>query len=379
MKKNFINVYSVFTAVFVLLVIGMGAVSMMKLARFYVNDEIDYNEWSANLGSRFETDVASTFFQKFNFINFNGAIRRMLGMKEMNGVVKLNNGYLLTTNSKRSEEKLQEYAEHIAKAKEELNKNGIEFLYTVTPYTLSKYDNQLPVGVKDFGNDNIDVFCNFLAQNGVDFIDFRQELYKDGIDQYKMMYKTDHHWTHQMGFYAFCKIANKIEEKLGTKLDAHLTDFNNYNVTTYKKWHLGSRGQRTGRFFAGIDNFDLITPKFETRIEKNGTLGNYETQLINMHSLQSKDYTSRYTYDYVLGGSLQHFYNLNATNNIKVALISDSMGKAVAPFLDISYAECKYFSFNSKLKDLIEYKPDIVVEIILGTNINGYGGKFDFD
>ena len=86
-----------YAIIFLLLTVAVGAISLKNLIEFYVNDEVDYNEWSADLGNKFETDVATTFFEKFQFVNLNGAMRNLLGQHEMNGVVKLNNGYLLTT------------------------------------------------------------------------------------------------------------------------------------------------------------------------------------------------------------------------------------------------------------------------------------------
>ena len=83
-----------FTIIFLLLVFGLGILSFAGLANYYINDEIINNEWTSELGNKFETDVSSTFYKKFSFVNLNGAIRKMLGQQEMNGVIKLKNGYL---------------------------------------------------------------------------------------------------------------------------------------------------------------------------------------------------------------------------------------------------------------------------------------------
>ena len=370
-----------FLIVFSALVIAMGGVSIYKFQDFLISGKADYNEWTADLGSKAETKFATNFFNKFNFINLNGAVRAGLGQREMNGVVKLNNGYLLTTIGYISNEDLAPCAENIYNIQQYLSQKGIEFIYAFTPYTSSKYDTELPLGVEDFGNDNLDRLYSLLQERKIAPVDFREELYNDGIDQYTMMYKTDHHWNTEMGFYAFKKLVPLIEEKLNVTIEEELQDFSNYDVTVYKKWHLGSRGQRTGAYFAGTDDFHLITPKFETSIKSfhsirdalvskmNGEIqrGTYTSEIINFAPLKSRDATSRYTYDNTLSVLGKAFINYNARNDKRILLVSDSMGKAVGPFLVLS-SSALYSAVNVDYRVIEEFNPDIVIIIEYGQN-----------
>ena len=355
-----------YIAVFSVIIIGLGFLSYRKLTNFYINQEKDYNEWTPDLGSKFETDIASTFFNKFGFVNLNGAVCNALNQPCMNGVVKLNNGYLLTTLPYSSDEVLRTYADSTIRFDEYLKNRGTVLVYANTPYTSSKYDPQLPIGINDYGNDNCDRFLQMLKDAGVDTIDFRETMYDDGIDQYSMMYKTDHHWTTKAGLYAYGVLEDYVVGKTGCDVDERISDIQNYTVTTYKKWHLGSRGQRTGIYYAGIDDFDLIIPNFDTSIQNGaGTVGNMQDVMINMEPLANKDYTSRYTYDSVLGGSLGHFTNLDCKNDIKVLLITDSFGKAVAPYLAMGFAQIDYVydaDVSGVTPEFIEsIDPDVVI------------------
>ena len=355
-----------YIAVFLVIIIGLGFLSYRKLTKFYINQEKDYNEWTPDLGSKFETDIASTFFNKFGFVNLNGAVCNALNQPCMNGVVKLNNGYLLTTLPYSSDEVLRTYADSTIRFDEYLKNRGTVLVYANTPYTSSKYDPQLPIGINDYGNDNCDRFLQMLKDAGVDTIDFRETMYDDGIDQYSMMYKTDHHWTTKAGLYAYGVLEDYIVDKTGCDVDERISDIQNYTVTTYKKWHLGSRGQRTGIYYAGIDDFDLIIPNFDTSIQNDaGTVGNMQDVMINMEPLANKDYTSRYTYDSVLGGSLGHFTNLDCKNDIKVLIITDSFGKAVAPYLAMGFAQIDYVydaDVSGVTPEFIEsIDPDVVI------------------
>lgn len=356
----------IYIILFLLIVIGLGFLSFNKLMRFYVNQELDYNEWTPELGSKFETDIASTFYNKFGFVNMNGAISNALNQPYMNGVVKLNNGYLLTVMTYSSDDVLRKYADSTIKLNEYLKNRGISLVYANTPYTSGKYDPQLPTGINDYGNDNCDRFLKMLIEADVDIIDFRENMYKDGTDHYSMMYKTDHHWTTKAGLYAYGILEEYISDKTGCEVDEQISDIRNYTVTTYEEWHLGSRGQRTGIYYAGIDDFDLIIPNFVTSIKNGeGTVGKMQDLMFNMAPLKNKNYTSRYTYDYVLGGSLGHFTNLNCKNDVKVLTITDSFGKAVNPYLVMGFSQVDYIydgDVSEVTPELIEsIDPDIVI------------------
>lgn len=371
-----------FTIIFLLLIAGLGIINFKMLADFYINDETDYNDWSADLGSRLDTDIATSFYGKFRFVNINGAVRNLLEQREMNGVVKLNNGYLFTPMPRTSDETLQAYANNVISLNNYLKTCGIPLLYAVTPYTSSKYDPQLPTGTVDYGNDNIDRFIETLKHAGIDTMDFREMLHEDGIDQYDMMYKTDHHWNTAGGFYAYGKFTEYLQEKLNCEIDERIGDINNYTVTTYKKWHLGSNGQRTGIYYAGIDDFDLVIPNFESTIQHGDKIGRMQDLIIHTDVLQNREYTSRYTYDNVYGYSLSDYVNLDCPNNKKLLIVEDSFGKVVNPYLIMTFGEIRcILNYNSSdlTREYIDsYKPDAVIILIYPSFLSERSDAFDF-
>lgn len=373
-----------YVVVFVICIIMIGCLSCKNMINFYVNDEVDYNEWTADLGNKFETDIATTFFEKFQFVNLNGAVRNVLGQHEMNGIIKLNNGYLHTSIPYSSDKYLQNCAERLNSFKTYLTNRGTSVVYATTPYKVSKYDPQIPKGVEDYGNDNIDRFLEMLKALDIDTIDFRETMHQDGIDQYSMMYKTDHHWTTKAGFYAYGVLEDYIKEQIGCIVDSRISDINNYTVTTYNDWHLGSEGQRTGIYYAGIDDFDLIIPNFETTIQNDwGGIGRMQDIVINMAPLSNKQYTSRYTYDHVLDASLGHFVNLSCPNTTKVLMITDSFGKAVNPYMLMGFSEITtvYEANSSSITpEYIEaFDPDVVILMYYPTFLQESGNYTAFN
>ena len=359
-----------FIPFFLIFVIGLGIMSYYKLMEFYINDAPDINGWVPGSDSKLETDIANNFYGQFDFVNLNGLMSRIIGKKELNRVIRLNNGYLDVPSPVFEDEIINNNTEQIIGLNDYLKQNGIYMIFAITPNTSAKYDSELPVYFSDYGNENLDKIASKLREGGVRVIDYRDELYSDGIDAYDMMYRTDHHWNTRMGFYAYKKLADILEAELDCKIDPQVKDIDSYTVKTYKKWHLGSRGQRTGKYFGGIDDFDLITPNFETCVaEGEGEKeGSYADILINTESLKEKDLTvmrddvnKRSTYDRVLENSQGDYINYMSHNDKRILMVCDSFGKAVCPFMDISFAHVKW-EFGPVSKDTIsEFEPDAVV------------------
>lgn len=360
--KQFIHRIGLYGLFFIFIVVVFSGISAKNVFKFWIEDEADYNEWSVELGKKGENDFVNHFCGKKEFVNFNGFVRNMLGQREMNGVIKLNNGYLCTTYEYESDEVLKEKVDNLYGLKRYLEEQNIPILFASAPYTVSKFDPQLPIGVEDYGNDNLDRFIRMAEDAGIETMDFREIMHEEGIDQYEMMYRTDHHWTTQAGFYAAEKISEWIEQKTAARVDEEVFDLDNYTLTSYEEWHLGSRGQRTGKYFAGIDDFMLITPDFDTSLICEGREGSFEELVINIEPLQNREYTSRYTYDHVLENALKKYENPNALNDTKVLVVTDSFGSAVLPYLLLSYSEvCTRYRSPVTRTYIEEYDPDVVI------------------
>ena len=170
-------------------------------------------------------------------------------------------------------------------------------------------------------------------------------------------------------------------ELLGCDVDPKVMDFKNYTVKTYKNWHLGSNGQKTGAYFTGIDNFDLILPSFETSLTDGDSEGSYEEMLINTDPLKNREQIFKYnTYDNVLGNSRGNFCNNYSYNDKRLLIISDSFSKAVDPFLAISYREIMTIKTGLTSDFLKEtYAPDAVIMFLYAPNAIGANSYYDFD
>jgi len=328
-----------------------------------------------SLEKEFPDNFNILLWNKEYYVEYYGLVAGVLKQPELNEVIKLNNGYLSSVEAEVSKSQLERDALDLIRLKEYLENRGSHLLYVQAPFKIDKYDESLPLGVEDFSNRNLDYFLECLDKNNVDVIDIRQTMHDDGLNQYEFFFRTDHHWTPEGGFYAYDKITEYIEENYGITVDAQVRDLENYRIDNYENWHLGTNGQRVGIYYGGIDDFHMISPEFDTQIINMDTQvsGSYRDILIEDAVLKEK---SAATYDIAYGNSIGgHFYNPNAINDARVIVVSDSMGKVVAPFLILSYREVYTTGYDLAKQALDEYQPDVVIYITYPANVSA-GGCF---
>ena len=332
-----------------------------------------------NMDYDIDSNLKVNVFAKQEYLNLQGYISKTINQRELNDVIKLNNGYLTSVQNQATEEALVSNVETLANIQEYLESKGIKFIYVRAPYKISAFDSQLPEGVIDYSADNSKRFVDLLNQYEINYIDIGLEMHKEGLNQYDYFYKTDHHWTPEGGLYAFSKIDNEIKNELGLTDNNKYADINSYNIDVYKDWHLGSSGQRVGVYYAGADDIHYIKPKddviiTDVTIQETDSFSNI---MYDESVLCKRDYEQRLTYDTLYGVAMGHqLHNDTAANSIKVLVSSDSMGKVVVPYMVLSYNDVYWSDISKELID--EYKPDIVVMIkyqereILSNNISFY-------
>lgn len=313
-----------------------------------------------------QEEYTMNFPWKTNLIDFNGWVRLLTGQREMNGVVKLNNGYLTqVAGQKASEELIAANVEEILRYNAYCSAQGIEVLFAQPAYKISKWDEQLPTGVTDGHNDTIDEMLRRLEEGGVRTLDLRECMREDGQNPYELYYKTDHHWTTEGAFYGYRKIAERLAQDTGTALDGKLLDLKQYEIETYPGWHLGIRGQRTGKAFAGIDDYDLIYPKFETHIynRENGKTQSLKDALVKTEVFENRNAAQRYTYDQAYSrNDINQLVSRDAVSDLKVLLLSDSYKYAIDPYFLMTYREFHVESYREMSAEMLrKYQPDVVV------------------
>ena len=319
----------------------------------------------------FEENFNVLLWNENKYVEYYGLVANWMKQPKLNNTIKLKNGYLTEEREAFSDEILKKNADDLLTTQKYLEEKGAKLLYVQSPYKISKYDHQLPAGIADYSNDNMDRFLKYINENGIATIDLRDSFQEDGMDLYEYFFSTDHHWTPEAGFYAFTQIAEYAENELGIEVGDLVTNLDNYHIENFEDWHLGSNGQRTGVRYGGIDDFHLITPTFETNLTNvlTGEVGTYQDVLIERTVLEQE---SRAVYDICYGNSMSgFFYNPNAINDKTVVLVSDSMGKVVAPFMILGFQNVYTTGFDFNQAKIDEINPDLVIYLPYHDNMDG--------
>ena len=350
---------------FLAILFYFGITADLRYALYAATGEPDHDYWVSEASSEWESHYIAGFPGKFAFLEWNGLTHRLFGQREMNHVIRMNNGYLAELQPEIPPDDVVRRAHMLADLEEALTKRGVPFLYLAAPTKISdREENLLPAGVRDYSDENLDRFMDVLTERGVNKTDLRETVRDDGEDYYGFFYVTDHHWNTEAGFYAYNKIAGWLEQQ-GIAIDPRVRDLSNYKAETFPRAHLGSRGRRSGVLFGGVDDFTVYTPDFETEIvAPDGTRGDFTQMLLDLAFLDDHNYYMEDTYDSVLGPSTGNYVNPLAPNDATVLFVSDSMSFAVCPYVALSVNHM--ISVNAydprNLAELVEQAdPDAVV------------------
>ena len=325
---------------------------------------------------------------KGTYINLNGLMARIMGQREMNDVVLLKNGHL--TRPGYDKLTLKTEVEQLTKLYNKQKEKNKDFLFVLAPSQVSKYEDLIPEEIKkkEYTNYNGDKLIEGLKENNIPYIDLREELHKEGITQAEAFFKTDHHWNIETGFWAYTKIIDRLlEDKTISKVDKEFLDLKNYTIEIKKNLFLGSSGKRVGKYYAGVDDFPVITPKkdfnFEVElVEENiKKQGKFEEVLCDVNKLK-KDYfnSGQYGY-YTVKDNQRNIINKDALEEKKVLLIGDSFSNIPLPFLSLNFVNVHKIAMKNFKENFEqyynEYDPDIVI-LLFGERHIGVGLKNKF-
>lgn len=145
------------------------------------------NNFSANVLlkntiNEFEKGVNQNIYGRLVFVDIFGGLQRLMGKNvvidadaENSTIYKMKNGQLTFSGYPKD---LTETAKNVIELKEYLDGKGIEFLYVQAPHKVSKYEDQLPVGIEDYNNKKADDMLSLLREGNVRVIDLREEIQK---------------------------------------------------------------------------------------------------------------------------------------------------------------------------------------------------------
>jgi len=380
--------------IFLAIVIYVGSATfpstVENVAEFLTSEKHDFLATNEKIGHDYRGMLD---FKEYNlrnkgfYINLNGLMARILGQRYVNERVKLDNGHLTYLVEERN---ITLATTQLTKLFEKQSEDGKAFLFVLAPYQIPKYENILPTGYKDYGNQNADDLLNALKDNGVPVLDLRDEMRNDGIDHTDAFFTTDHHWTPKTGFWAYTKIVKTLVNAGAIEpIDSMYTDISNYSIEIYNDFYLGTSGKRTGSYFAGVDDFTVITPMFETDIsikipsrdiDARGEFSEiaYDKKRIKKNVFSSNPYSA---YGHGDRGYKQ-YRNETAYVDLKVLAIGDSFSLVPFTFLPLVFSTYDQLDMRHYEGNFAEYysefDPDIVILLVNPSQIVRQNTTYDF-
>jgi len=327
------------------------------------------------------------FINKSTYINLNGLTARIMGQRYMNQRVKLDTGHI-TSISNPTDVTLA--ATQLIKLNERQKNSGKDFLFVLAPCKIPKYEDIVPLGYTDYANQNADELVKLLRLSQVAVLDLRDEMIKDEINFSEAFFLTDHHWKPETGFWAYTKIVDYLtQENILSPIASKYTNTKAYNFENYKDWYLGSDGKRTGIYFAGVDDFTLITPKFDTDIlyeipAKNiSRHGSFSDAIIDYSRIKKDYFLADSYYSYAFANTAYGIYrNEKAPCQIKVLTIHDSFARLPNAFLSLAVSSHDTWDMRDYTQNFeeyyLEYRPDLIIVQVNARGVNSNNTTYDF-
>lgn len=354
MKHFFMKKY-IFGGIFLLIIFGFSVMNFISEfgemgKTFDKYGKINNRNDVKKLINKIESTANNELLGKMNFIETYGYMQKLMGKNEINSwsYIKDKDGYLNYVNFyKEDNSKLKEYAKQVRRLKEKVESKGEKFLFINPPGKYTKNISRLQKGypINDMSAVQ-DEFLFYLTENGVETLDLREKILKSGLSYDKMFYKTDHHWTIESSFVAFSSIVDEMDKRYGLKLDPNgfYRDLNNYNIKYYPQSMLGSMGRNVGINYGGLDDFTLISPKFETSLiweakdldgDKKRKEGSFEKSILQLDKLVSSKIYSISKYDTYIEtiNPWDKITNEKNKNGPKILCIRDSYFSPTLSFL----------------------------------------------
>lgn len=330
------------------------------------------------------------------FIQLYGGVQRLSLRRvvedpvEENAVVKLSNGSLNFINLNRTSRSTAEAnAAATAALAQDLQVLGIPYRFLLAPQKIQPGSDLLPPGLAENGNENADAFLAGLEEAGVSYTDLRPLFVETGrYGDY--FFRTDHHWKPEAAFYAWQTLVPLLEEAYGFSMSPALTAEDQWETDVLEDFFLGSQGKRVGSLYAGVDDFTVYRPKFETNftytcyaagMDRRGT---FSQSVCFPERIAQRDWFHGNPYTYYAGGDypLARIVNHRHPHGPKIVLLRESFACALTPFLALSCSELTTIDlrhFQGNLMEAITAQdPDLVLTLYTAST-TGLDTMFVFD
>lgn len=206
----------------------------------------------------------------------------------------------------------------------------------------------------------------------------------------KFYFKTDVHLTTYAEFWTARELVCHLSENYHINFsNANLVfDLNKYTVTSYD--FVGNTARSSGKYFAGVDQFELYKPVFDTKLTLNipfsgkHRAGSFEDVMLNGY--EKKSNITEYTYWIINYGQYPSPYyqyeNLNIKENApKVLVICDSVFMRGFSYLALACRRTTILDPRAFFKGMEYVASELDFEdydavVVVGTSYEFFNKKF---
>lgn len=310
---------------------------------------------------------------KDRFEKLNAQMQLALGKQVLSfggtTMVRLNTGHLYDVES---DIDVTGEVNKIIRMNDTLKAQGIPMVYAYA-HSMLYEDGMLPTGVKDYNLKVADEIVGGLRAGGVTTLDSRDIYKDDGLTLDDAVFHTDIHWQPRMAFHVFAACAQALNETGKIHLDESAADIGRFDSRMLKNAYLGNTGSRLGADFVEADDFEVLTPAFDTHIKSsisssNGMVdreGSFEDAVLNMELAQLDAPGDIYDI-YGHHTEVVYYENENAPEG-RLLIVKDSFGTPVASLMSLAVRNVCAIDLRKGKGTIEEYvksfQPDAVLVV----------------
>lgn len=340
------------TLLFLCLIFGYAIVNGQKELPVLI-DTIEQFDWEdsepSELISQIDSAINENAAGRYGFIDAFGYMQKVLDKNEESNfeVVKDTEGKLHYTFFTTEPVDTSLPAKRMRRFSKEIEEK-CPLIFVLPPDKYIEGHTQFPKGIPyHMNNEAADEFLERLDEYGIANLDLREGLKDSGLDMSEVFFTTDHHWKIETAFWASTEFCRFMNDTYGEHLDEDdfYADLNNYNQVEYKDVFLGSMGRKTGRYYAGADDFTLIYPAFPTNYRLTNSLndemvfeGRFEESLLASPVFRSSDkpFDTDIYMAYLYGNpAFSHIENFDQEDGPNLCIIKDSFAVPFAAFTSL--------------------------------------------
>lgn len=307
--------------------------------------------FSGDFGEEFEVYLSDHTPFRNMWVGLNSYYNLCLGNPLSNGIYHCDNGYLV--NDPPVTDRLDTNINVIAEFAADTAPPVTVLIAPSTGYIVGDTLPNKHIIYKD--DEYFSFIKDTLKDNGVAFVDVRDEFkeaYSNGTDVY---YKTDHHWSSEGAYIAYCDLAGDLNFKANEKGHYTVTSHDGFYGTTYSS---------SGYWLTDPDTIEIW---------ESESIAQSDIRVIIKEGTQTSEYDSMFFSDNLLDDDKypvfldgNHAYTeihnkelKQQGNRDKLLIIKDSFAHSLTPFLADHFGEIVMIDmryYKQDVKALMEEK-----------------------